>query len=57
MRTNGRRGTEGWIMAIPLVALLVVLTRSGGVESTLSDVESTLRGAVTSLVEFVGRLL
>jgi len=54
MRTNADRGADTWILAIPLVALLVVSTMSS---DGLSLLEDTLRNAVTSLVEFVSELV
>ena len=57
MRTNGGRGADGWIVLIPLVALLVVSTMSGGgINAMLSLLDDTVRSAVTSLVEFVDGL-
>jgi hypothetical protein len=57
MRTNGGRGIEGWIAAIPLVGLIIALMMSpGDVDSKVSLLEGILRSAATSLMEFVGWL-
>jgi len=57
MRTNGGRGREGWIAAIPLVGLIIALLMSSGdVDSKLSLLQDILRSSATSLGEFVGRL-
>ena len=57
MRTSGGRGVEGWIVAVPLIVLLVVSTMSsGGLDSMLSLLEDTVRSTVTSLVDVIGGL-
>ena len=57
MRTSGGRGVEGWIVAVPLIVLLVVSTMSsGGIGSMLSLLEDTVRSTVTSLVDVIGGL-
>lgn len=54
MRTSGGRGAEGWIMAIPILALIVASTMSaGGVDGMLIMLEGTVRTTITSLVDFV----
>ena len=57
MRTSGGRGFEGWIMAVPLVALLVAASlTSGGVDGLLSGLDGALRqiwSATTDLVRSV----
>ena len=44
-------------MAIPIVALIVVFTRSaGGVDGMLSVLEDVVRTTITSVVDFVRAL-
>jgi hypothetical protein len=58
MRTSGGRGYEGWIMAVPLVALLVAASMaSGGVDGLLLGLEGMVRQVVASVVHFVSDLL
>lgn len=57
MRTSGGRGAEGWIMAIPILALIVASSMSlGGADGMILMLESTVRTTVTSVVEFIARL-
>lgn len=57
MRTSGGRGADAWMLAIPVVALVVAGTMSGGgLEGTLLTVESVIRHTVMAGVEFVARL-
>lgn len=57
MRTSGGRGAEGWIMAIPIVALLVAATVSnGGMSGMLLMVETAVRETVTGVLDFLGQL-
>ena len=54
MRTSGGRGLEGWIMAIPLIALLVAASlTSGGVDGLLYGVDGAVRQIVAAVVGFV----
>ena len=54
MRTSGGRGHEGWIMAIPVIALLVVASvRSGGVDGLLHDLNGAVRQVRAAVVDFV----
>jgi hypothetical protein len=54
MRTSGGRGYEGWIMAIPVIALLVAASlRSGGVDGLLHDLNGTVRQVGGAVVDFV----
>jgi len=54
MRTSGGRGHEGWIMAIPLIALVVAASLgSGGVEGLLYGLDGAVRQVVASVVGFV----
>ena len=57
MRTSGGRGAEGWIMAIPIVALIFAATVSnGGVNGMLLMIETTVRQTVTGVLDFLGQL-
>ena len=57
MRTSGGRGNEGWMMAIPLVALLVAASMAnGGVDGLLHGLESAIRQVVTAMIGFVSDL-
>jgi len=57
MRTSGGRGAEGWIMAIPIVALLVAASASnGGPSGMLLMLETTVRRTVTGVLDFVAQL-
>ena len=54
MRTSGGRGAEGWIVAIPILALIVAASLSaGGPEAMVQMVGDTLRTTVDSLVDLV----
>jgi hypothetical protein len=54
MRTSGGRGHEGWITAIPLIALLVVASlASGGVDGLLYGVDGAVRQIVAAVAGFV----
>ena len=54
MRTSGAGGSEGWIMAIPIAALIVAATATaGGPEALLVSLEGTLRSLVGSAVTLV----
>ena len=53
MRTSGGRGAEGWIMAIPMVALIVAGSMaSGGLDAVLVVVEGAIRETLSSVVQF-----
>ena len=53
MRTSGGRGFEGWIMAIPLIALLVAASlANGGVDGLLYGIDSAVRQVLGSGGEF-----
>ena len=57
MRTSGGRGAEGWILAIPMAALVVAGSMAtGGVDAVLITLEGTIREALTSIVNFVRSL-
>ena len=54
MRTSGGRGADGWMIGIPIAALLLATSMSaGGPEAMLMMLESVVRGTVTTAVEFV----
>ena len=58
MRTSGGRGAEGWIMAIPLLALIIAATMSaGGVDGMFITLEGVVRSTFASLVDFVRALV
>ena len=57
MRTSGGRGADGWIMAIPIFALIVASTMSaGGIDGMLIVLEGIVRTTITSVVDFVRAL-
>lgn len=57
MRTSGGRGAEGWIMAIPILALIVAAAASnGGVHGMLLMLETAVRQTVTGVLDFLGQL-
>ena len=54
MRTSGGRGAEGWMLGIPIAALLFAASQSaGGTETMLIMVESTVRQTFTAAFDFV----
>lgn len=54
MRTSGGKGAEGWIMAIPIIALIVAGSMSnGGIDRVLIALEGSIREALTSVVNFI----
>lgn len=54
MRTSGGRGAEGWILAIPMLALIVAGSMAGGgVDAVLITIEGTIRETCTAIVNFV----
>jgi hypothetical protein len=58
MRTSGGRGAEGWIVVIPIAALLVAMTMTGGgSHETLLTMERMIRDTVTAAYQFVRGLL
>ena len=57
MRTSGGRGAEGWIMAIPIVALIIAASASnGGAHGMLMFLETTVRQTITGVLDFLGQL-
>ena len=58
MRTSGGRGFEGWIMAIPLIALVVAASlANGGVDGLLYGIDSAVRQVLAAVVDFVRDVL
>jgi hypothetical protein len=58
MRTSGGRGTEGWILAIPLAGILAAATMSnGGAHAMLILLESTIRETFGAVAKFFAQLL
>jgi hypothetical protein len=54
MRTSGAGGSEGWIMAIPIAALIVAASAAaGGPEALVMSLEGTVRSLVQSAVDLV----
>jgi hypothetical protein len=54
MRTSGEGGSEGWIMAIPIAALIIAASAAaGGPEALLTSLEGTVRSLVGSAVDLV----
>lgn len=57
MRTSGGRGAEGWIMAIPIVALIIAASAAnGGAHGMLMVLETTVRQTITGVLDFLGQL-
>ena len=57
MRTSGGRGNEGWIVAIPIVGLIVAAMMStGGTDGMLIVLEAVVRTAMTSVGDLVRAL-
>jgi hypothetical protein len=52
MRTSGGRGAEGWILAIPVVALIVVAALTeGGVDGMFVTLDRLIRTTIASVVD------
>jgi hypothetical protein len=57
MRTSGERGTERWIVAIPILALIVVSAMSTGrIDSLLVLIGDFVRSLSTAVVDFARTL-
>ena len=57
MRTSGGRGADAWMLAIPLIALLVAGSMSaGGFDAMLLHLESAIRHTLNAGVNFVTQL-
>ena len=58
MRTSGARGLEGWMLVIPVAAMVAAATMSnGGAHAMLLMLESTIREALGAVWNFVAQLL
>ena len=58
MRTSGGPGLEGWIMAIPIVALIVAMTMNrGGAHDAVVAAERMIRETLASAMGFLARVL
>jgi hypothetical protein len=58
MRTSGGRGAEGWMIAIPILALVIASSMSaGGSEAMLMTLDSAIRHSFTAALDFVRGLL
>jgi hypothetical protein len=58
MRTSGGRGLEGWIMAIPVLALVLAAAMRGeGPNAMLMTLERTIREGLSAAANFLGGLL
>ena len=54
MRTSGEGGSEGWIMAIPIAALIIAASAAaGGPEALFMSLEGTVRSLVRSAVDLM----
>ena len=58
MRTSGAGGSEGWIILIPIAALVVAASAAaGGPEALLTSLEGTVRDLVRSAVDLLSSVL
>ena len=54
MRTSGGRGAEGWIVAIPILALIVASSMSlGGPDAMLRMLDDTIRTTIGSIADLI----
>jgi hypothetical protein len=54
MRTSGGRGADGWMIGIPIMALLLATSMSaGGPQAMLMTLEGVVRHTFTTAMEFV----
>jgi hypothetical protein len=57
MRTSGAGGSEGWIMVIPVAALIVAASAAaGGPDALLTSLEGTVRGLVRAGVDLLSSI-
>lgn len=57
MRTSGGRGADAWMLAIPVLALVVAGSMSaGGLDAVLLTLESTIRHTFNAGLAFVTKL-
>jgi hypothetical protein len=58
MRTSGSARSDHWIMAIPLLALLVFMSSAnGGVDGVLLSLDTMLRGLFRAVADLISSLL
>jgi hypothetical protein len=58
MRTNGSALSDAWMVVIPLGALVIFTSfTGGGPDSLLTSLDGLLRSAVRSVVDFMASLL
>jgi hypothetical protein len=54
MRASGGRGADGWVIGIPILALIVASSMSaGGLDAMLMTLESAVRHTFMAAQEFV----
>ena len=57
MRSSGGRGADGWMLGIPVLALVVAgAMSSGGLHSMLLTLDSGIRHSFAAAVAFVSKL-
>lgn len=57
MRTSGGRGADAWMLAIPVIALLIAGSMSaGGFDAMLLHLESAIRHTVNAGLNLVTQL-
>jgi hypothetical protein len=57
MRTNGSAFSDAWMMVIPLGALMIFTSfTGGGPDSLLTSLDGLLRSAVKSVVDLIASL-
>jgi hypothetical protein len=57
MRTSGGRGADAWLLAIPVLALLVAGSMAaGGWDSVLLTLNNAIRDTVMASLEFARKL-
>lgn len=54
MRTSGGRGAEGWMLAVPLLAVTIAgIMSGGGPHEALMTAERTIRDLLTAMIDWV----
>jgi len=57
MRASGGRGADAWMLAVPVVALLVAASMSsGGLNAALLTLDSTIRHTLNAGLAFITKL-
>jgi len=57
MRSSGGRGADAWMLAIPVIALLVAGSMSaGGFDAMLLQLENAIRHTFSAGLNFVSKL-